>query len=186
MSKAYEALIEGCIRKESQAQRELYDRMAPRMMAVCYRYAKDQADAEDMLQEGFVKVFQKIQEYKRQGSFEGWIRKIMVRTAIDHLRKYKYLQQHTEINPEITQDLVEVETDSLELEYLYSIIQELPAGYRVVFNLYAIEGYSHKEIGAQLEISESTSRSQYTRARAILMKRIREDRLETNTFRNAI
>ena len=186
MDKPHEALIAGCIRQNPQAQRELYERFAPKMMGVCYRYAHSRDDAEDILQEGFVKVFRNLKEYRFQGSLEGWMRRIMVHTAIDLLRKQKHQQKEIDIDHAIGEEVAEDALDSLELEYLYRVIQALPAGYRLVFNLYAIEGYSHAEIGEQLGITASTSRSQYTRARAILMSQIREDRMETNIYKDAI
>ncbi len=174
------------MQNHADAQRELYERYSPLLMGVCMRYAKDRAEAEDILQESFIKIFSKLKKYNSQGSWEGWLRRITINTAIDHLRKQKNMQKNMSIEQEQALQIEADEVDQLELEYLYQIIQELPAGYRIVFNLYAIEGYSHKEIGHQLGVTESTSRSQYTRARAILMKRIREDRMETNKFRNAI
>ncbi len=186
MSPKDEELIKACMQENADAQKELYERYAPMLMGTCMRYAKDQVEAEDILQESFIKIFQKIKKYNRQGSWEAWLRRITINTAIDHLRKQKNMQRNISIEQDQALQVEAHEVDQLELEYLYQIIQELPAGYRVVFNLYAIEGYSHREIGKQLGITESTSRSQYTRARAILMQRIREDRMETNKFRNAI
>ena len=180
------SLIEACVKEDANAQHELYTSMAPQLMGICLRYAKNIHEAEDILQEGFVKVFQKYKKYNFQGSWEGWVRRIVINTAIDYLRKQKHYHYQLSIETGESLSVSTQEIDNLELEYLYQLIQELPPGYRLVFNLYAIEGYSHKEIGQQLDISESTSRSQYTRARAILMKRIREDCMETNTFRNAI
>jgi len=186
MSLINKQLIKACMRGDSAAQRELYERYAPKMMGVCMRYARDEAEAEDILQESFIKIFQHIKKYNFQGSWEGWLRRIVINTAIDHLRRQKHTQYQLSIEQDQVKEVAASEVDQLELEYLYQIIQELPAGYRLVFNLYAIEGYAHKEIAEQLSISESTSRSQYTRARAILMQRIREDRMETNKFKNAI
>ncbi|RMG27997.1 MAG: RNA polymerase sigma factor [Bacteroidetes bacterium] len=179
-------LIEACIRKDSRAQRELYHRLAPQMLGVCYRYARDKSEAEDMLQEGFVKMYQNLGKYQHTGSFEGWVRRIMVNTAIDCLRRRRHQSQEVEIEEVQHENLAVDFIDELELEYLYQLIQELPDGYRLVFNLYAIEGYSHEEIGRKLGITASTSRSQYARARALLKKRICEDRMETNIFRDVI
>ncbi|MEZ4826509.1 MAG: sigma-70 family RNA polymerase sigma factor [Bacteroidia bacterium] len=186
MAKPWEALIKGCINQKPAAQRELYDRFASAMLAVCYRYARDRDDAEDILQEGFVKVFQKIAHFDDRGSLEGWIRKIMVNTAIDHLRKQKYQQNQTELKEGIAQFESEDVLDRLELESLYEVIQQLPAGYRLVFNLYAIEGYSHKEIADELDINESTSRSQYTRAKAMLRQLIEALYMEKNIYKDVI
>lgn len=186
MSDRYQALIEACKARKGRAQRELYEALAPQMLGVCYRYARDLAEAEDMLQEGFIKVFQKMDAYEHKGSFEGWVRRIMVHTAIDLLRKRKHQMNETDIEAAQGEEVSEAIVDRLELEYLFELIQRLPDGYRLVFNMYAIEGYSHDEIGAKLGIAASTSRSQYTRARNLLMKRIGEDRMETNTYRDVI
>ncbi len=181
-----QALVQRCIDGQPRAQRELYECFAPKMMGVCMRYAKSPARAEDMLQEGFIKVFQKLEKYQDKGSLEGWIRRIMINTAIDTLRREKHMLQQLEINEAIAEQVNESVLDELEADFLMDRIQELPTGYRLVFNLYAIEGYSHAEIGEQLHITESTSRSQYTRARAMLKKRICEAYMETNTLRDAI
>jgi RNA polymerase sigma factor (sigma-70 family) len=173
MSQAQQALIHACIEQDPQAQRSLYDRFAPQMMAVCCRYAKDRTEAQDILQEAFVKVFQHLGRYRDSGSLEGWIRRIVVNTAIDHLRRNKRQQQDIELN-ETTLDVgVEDVLDHMEAAFLMELIQQLPEGYRAVFNLYAVEGYSHQEIAQQLEISEGTSRSQYVRARHQLQKLIK-------------
>ncbi|MEZ4847657.1 MAG: RNA polymerase sigma factor [Bacteroidia bacterium] len=186
MDRPYQALIKDCIKQKPQAQRELYQLFAPKMMALCYRYARDEANAEDILQEGFIKIFQKINKYDDRGSFEGWVRRIMVNTAIDHIRKQKHQQNEVEINEVISEDVSESVLDKLEAEHLFEVIQQLPTGYRLVFNLYAIEGYSHKEIGEQLNITESTSRSQYTRARAMLKRKIEELYMEQNIYKDVI
>ena len=186
MARPYQALIKDCIKQKPQAQRELYQLFAPKMMALCYRYARDEANAEDIPQEGFIKIFQKINKYDDRGSFEGWVRRIMVNTAIDHIRKQKHQQNEVEINEVISEDVSESVLDKLEAEHLYEVIQQLPTGYRLVFNLYAIEGYSHKEIGEQLNITESTSRSQYTRARAMLKRKIEELYMEQNIYKDVI
>ncbi|MEL6671404.1 MAG: RNA polymerase sigma factor [Bacteroidota bacterium] len=186
MSHAYHILIADCRKQKPKAQRELYELFSGKMLAVCYRYARDQAEAEDMLQEAFIKVFRSIDRYDDRGSLEGWIRRIVVNTAIDHIRKRKHQQNQLELNETITEEVSESVLDKLEVEYLYAIIQALPAGYRVVFNLYAIEGYSHAEIGEELGISESTSRSQYTRARALLKKRISDLYMEKNVYKDVI
>ncbi len=175
------------MRQEPLAQRRLYELFSGKMMAICYRYAKDRDEAEDMLQEGFVKVFQYIEKYNNQGSLEGWIRRIMVNTAIDIIRKNKSLQLVSPLNDNITESTVDDNiVDTLEVEYLLNIIQDLPDGYRIVFNMFAIEGYSHAEIATQLNINESTSRSQFTRAKILLKKRIHEDSLVINTYQDAI
>jgi RNA polymerase sigma-70 factor (ECF subfamily) len=164
-----QALIAGCVRKEVSAQRALYDQYSPKMLAVCSRYALNREDAEDMLQEGFIKIFLQIKSYEGRGSFEGWIRRIVVHTCINHLKKYKKFQENL--------DLVHAHGLPTRSESIPSIVQakqvsecirQLPVGYRTVLNLYAIEGYSHREIAQILDIEESTSRSQYTRAKNLL------------------
>ncbi|TAE52096.1 MAG: sigma-70 family RNA polymerase sigma factor [Bacteroidetes bacterium] len=186
MALSHQALIEGCKAHKAAAQRELYERFASKMLAVCHRYAYSNAAAEDMLQEAFVKVFQKIGDYEDRGSLEGWIRRIVVNTAIDHIRKERNLRHQEQIEAASQQEVSADVFETLETEYLFRIIRELPDGYRIVFNLYAIEGYSHAEIGAQLNITESTSRSQYARARALLMEKIRGVYQETHYYRDAI
>ncbi len=180
-------MVKGCLNHEPWAQQQLYDTFAPKMMAVCCRYARDREEAADFLQEGFIKIFHSIHRYEFQGSLEGWIRRIIVNTAIDLIRKRKSSQLEVPIGAEIADTVMdEDKMDNLEIEYLLRVIQSLPTGYRVVFNMYAIEGYAHAEIGEQLGISESTSRSQYTRAKALIKKRIHEDSMEFKSYQNAI
>ena len=164
-----------CIEGDQRAQRKLFDMYAPKMMGVCLRYMKDHAQAEDVLQDGFVKVFTKLEKYSGDGSLEGWVRIIMVNTALDHLRKTN------KFNANISMDevgyKVESDTDvlaSLMEEDLLKLIQEMPTGYKTVFNMFAIEGYSHKEIGERLGVSENTSKSQYSRAKAYLRIKVEE------------
>ncbi len=168
-------LANKCIKGDPRAQRELFEMYAPKMMGVCLRYMKDQMQAEDVLQDGFVKVFTKLQKYEGNGSLEGWVRRIMVNTALDHLRK------SNKFNANISMDDVDykVESDSDALsdlmeEDLLKLIQDMPDGYKTVFNMFAIEGYSHKEISDQLGISENTSKSQYSRAKAYLRTKLEE------------
>jgi len=186
MSRPIKAIIKDCVKHKARAQRELYDLFAPKMMAVCLRYVKSQAEAEDILQEGFIKVFKHLKKFKDQGSLEAWIRRIMVNTAIDILRKEKHYLHQMELKEEVAGNSQEEIISSLEAEHLRNLIQQLPDGYRWVFNLYAVEGYSHAEIGEKLKISESTSRSQYTRARALLRKYVREANLIKHPYRDAI
>ena len=136
------------------------------MLGVCYRYAQSLEDAEDVLQDGFVKVFTHLDKFRGEGSFEGWMRKIMVNLSLNHIKIKKYFIGQEAI------DEVQWQPAEMDAREIMDEIRLLPPGFRAVFNLYAIEGYSHKEIGEMLGISESTSRSQYTRARALLMKRI--------------
>ncbi|MEM6804445.1 MAG: sigma-70 family RNA polymerase sigma factor [Bacteroidota bacterium] len=179
-------MIKDCIAGKASAQKSLYEYYAPKMLAVCNRYAQKTAEAEDILQDAFVKIFQNLHKYKETGSLEAWIRRVCVNTAIDHVRREKHRYKELEIKEAYSKEVSEDALDSLELEFLFKIIQALPSGYRLVFNMYAIEGYSHAEIGKKLNISESTSRSQYARARALLKQRISEAYMETNIYKDAI
>jgi len=164
-----ELLLEGCKQNDSSAQQELYNKYSPKMLSVCYRYTKTREDAEDMLQEGFIKVFTQIHQFESRGSLEGWILRIMVHTCINHLKKNKRFNERIDLlhaeNIGIREDYIPA---TLQAKQVVESIRTLPIGYRTVLNLYAIEGYSHKEIGSMLDIEESTSRSQYTRAKSLL------------------
>lgn len=171
-------LIEGCKEKDLNAQKHLYELFAKKMMGICVRYAKDADEAQDILQDGFIKVFEKIDSFKGTGSLEGWIKKVIVNTALDNFRKTKHERLHVEIDGENNFFKAEEKVyDSLSVKELLKIIQLLPSGYRTVFNLYAIEGYSHKEIGDLLNISESTSKSQYSRAKQQLQKALQTENI---------
>lgn len=164
-----QAILAGCIDNDPVAQRELYNRYSPKMLSVCYRFAQNREDAEDMLQEGFIRVFTQIHSFRNSGSFEGWIRRIVVHTCINFLKKYKKFNESLDL-AYVTNIQVKEETiPSLMLaRQVIECIRLLPVGYRTVLNLYAIEGYNHKEIAGMLNIEESTSRSQYTRAKTML------------------
>jgi RNA polymerase sigma factor (sigma-70 family) len=164
-----EAILQGCLRNESTAQKELYNRYSPKMLAVCYRFGHNREDAEDMLQEGFIKVFSQIHTFRNQGAFEGWVRRIIVHTCINNLKKNKKFNESVDIIHATTLQVREETVPSIvQAKQVVECIRLLPLGYRTVLNLYAIEGYSHKEISVMLEIEESTSRSQYTRAKQML------------------
>ena len=164
-----EMMLKGCLENLAIAQEELYNRFSPRMLGVCYRYAKNREDAEDMLQEGFIKVFSQMHQFRNDGVFEGWIRRIMVHTCINILKKNKKFADSVDITNASGKHLNEHNIPSiLQAKEVVECIRLLPIGYRTVLNLYAIEGFSHREIGNILEIEESTSRSQYTRARVLL------------------
>ncbi|QTN38337.1 RNA polymerase sigma factor [Cryomorphaceae bacterium] len=168
-----EQLIRKCLKGERKAQRALYDRFAGKMLGVCRRYVRSQYDAEEVLSNGFIKVFHNLEYYRSEGSFEGWIRQIMVREALNFLRKQKAFFEETE--DAVLESLEPVaEQRELEAQDLMQLIDELPTGYRTVFNLFAIEGYSHKEIGYELGISEGTSKSQLSKARKMLQERMNE------------
>jgi RNA polymerase sigma factor (sigma-70 family) len=164
-----EMLLQGCLQNDATAQQELYYRFSPKMLSVCYRYAKAREDAEDMLQEGFIKVFSQIDKYENRGSLEGWVLRIIVHTCINHLKKNKKFNDHVDLafagNIVIREDNIPA---IIQAKQIVECIRTLPIGYRTVLNLYAIEGYSHKEIATLLDIEESTSRSQYTRAKSML------------------
>jgi RNA polymerase sigma factor (sigma-70 family) len=168
-----EQIVQGCIQKNALAQKFLYEKFSRKMMGVCLRYSDSREEAEDVLQNGFVSVFQNIESYKGTGSLEGWIRKIMVNTALTNIRKNKKLKLNIELDSvEFMLPSSNYMNESFAAKDLLKIIQTLPTGFKTVFNLYAIEGYSHKEIGDMLGISEGTSKSQYSRAKAHLQKLI--------------
>ncbi len=164
-----ESILKGCLRNDAVAQRELYNRYSPKMLAVCYRFAHNREDAEDMLQEGFIKVFSQIHTFRNQGAFEGWIRRIIVHTCINNLKKNKKFNESVDLIHATSMQVREESVPSIvQAKQVVECIRVLPIGYRTVLNLYAIEGYSHREIGTMLDIEESTSRSQYTRAKQML------------------
>lgn len=167
-------LVKKCIDGDQRAQRTLFEKFAPKMLGVCLRYAKEQTQAEDVLQDGFVKVFTKLEGYKG-GSLEGWIRRIMVNTSLDQIRKNHKFQDNIDIDQvdyKVTDNGFILE--GLMAEDLMKLISSMPDGYRVVFNMFAIEGYSHKDIAKELGVSENTSKSQYSRARAFLKTKLEE------------
>jgi RNA polymerase sigma factor (sigma-70 family) len=168
-------LVKDCLKQKPEAQRQLYEQFAKTMLGVCYRYTKSLKDAEDVLQDGFVKVFFHLKQYQQKGELGAWIRRIMVNTAINFLkqnRKYRDEMYFTE------QPLHPVTDDNpaivLQAKELADLIRQLPPGYQAIFNLHAVEGYSHVEIGEMLGVSDGTSRSQYARARALLISWLEE------------
>jgi RNA polymerase sigma factor (sigma-70 family) len=176
-----ELLIQGCLRNEASAQQELYYRYSPKMLSVCYRYAKSREDAEDMLQEGFIKVFTQIHQFQNRGALEGWIRRIIVHTCINKKFSDSVDIIHAASVPVREENIPSI----LQAKQVVECIRLLPMGYRTVLNLYAIEGYSHREIAEILDIEESTSRSQYTRAKAMLEDiLVRKNILTRNTEKN--
>ncbi|MBN8782686.1 MAG: RNA polymerase sigma factor [Terrimonas ferruginea] len=166
-------LIRGCMEGDRRMQEEMYRRLSPRMYAVCLRYASNAEEAEDILQEGFIKVFKKLDSYRGDGSFEGWVRRIFVNTAIEHFRRKKYLQPVTEKEENTIEGKYVSVLDQLGEKDILELIKQLSPGYRTVFNMYVVEGYSHKEIGEMLGISEGTSKSQLSRAKVILQDMVR-------------
>jgi RNA polymerase sigma factor (sigma-70 family) len=167
-------LIEGCRRKDRAAQKSIYDQMAGKMLSLCSRYIKDKMEAEDVLVTSFLKVFDRIDQFKNEGSFEGWVRKIVVNESLTYLRKNKAMYIETDLEVADREPDLNIADTHLEADDLLKLVAELPAGYRIVFNMYAIDGYSHKEIAVQLGISENTSKSQLSRARSHLQARLLE------------
>ena len=166
-------LVIECVKGNVRAQQKLFDKFARKMLGVCLRYSKNTEQAEDVLQDGFVKVYSKLKDFKMEGSLEGWIRRIMVNTALDQIRKNGKLLGDTNIDDvgyKIENNAFVFE--GLVAEDLMKLIQSMPTGYKVVFNMFAIEGYTHFEIAKTLGISENTSKSQYSRARAYLREKL--------------
>lgn len=164
-------LIKDLKRADPKAQRQLYDKYASRMLGVCMRYIGDQMTAEDILVEGFMKVFDKIEQFKSEGSFEGWIRRIMVNESLGYLRQRKQFREDLHLDEAHgIADTTALADQFLEAGEMLQMIESLPTGYRTVFNLYAIEGYAHAEIAEVLGITESTSKSQLHRARTLLQQ----------------
>lgn len=172
---SFKHLLDSCIAGDREAQKVLYDQLASRMFPVCIRYIGDRMQAEDVLQEGFITLFTKLESYKGDGSFEGWARKIFVTTALMSLRKKDALK--------VSEDLETVrgmkadttsQIQNIGYKELMELVMSLPPGFRTVFNMYAIEGYSHKEIAEALGITETTSRTQFSRARIWLQNKIKE------------
>ena len=173
-----EKLIKKCAKHDRKAQAEVYQLFSGKLFALCLKYSRNYHDAQDNLQDGFITVFKKIGQYNHKGSFEGW-KRIIINTA---LQKYRTKTILTIVPEEIPDEItVEVEDENISLDYLLKIIQQLPDRYRAVFNLYIMDGYSHKEISEKLEISVGTSKSNLSRARIILKNMLEEYTKETDT-----
>lgn len=163
-------LIKACINGELLAQKKLYNLYASKFFAVALRYSKNREEAEDILQDAFIKIFDNLQQFQFKGSFEGWMRRIVVNTAIEYYRKSLIgFKDAVEFESIVVQDF---DIQTYDYEQLVNLIQELPIGYRTIFNLYAIEGYTHIQIAEILNISEGTSKSQFSRARSILKEKV--------------
>lgn len=170
-----QTLIRLCIKGNRVAQKAVYDQLAPRMFPICIRYVGDRSVAEDLLQEGFVTLFSKLESYKGDGSFEGWARRIFVTTALMYLRKKDALKMSDELeNARHLSSDTTSQIENIGYKELMKLITTLPTGFRTVFNMYVIEGYSHKEIAEALDITETTSRTQLSRARTWLQNKIRD------------
>lgn len=170
-----EKLIEKCKIRDLKAQSEVYHLFAGKLFALCLKYSKNHQDAQDNLQDGFITIFKKIDQYQFKGSFEGWLKRIMINTALQKYREKSVLNLVTEEIPERVE--VEVDEEQVSLDFLLNLIQQLPNQYRLVFNLYVLDGFSHKEIAAMLGISEGTSKSNLSRARMTLKKRLEEQKI---------
>ncbi|HEX2968795.1 MAG TPA: RNA polymerase sigma factor [Bacteroidales bacterium] len=167
-------IIDGCARHDRRAQQELYNRYSRFLLGVCMRYSIDKSEAEDILQESFIKIYFNIKDFSGTGSFIGWLRKVAVNTAITHYNRNLKFRYHLEIEEYISLETGQAgfEEDFFTSEELYRVLNELPAGYRIVFNLYAVDGYKHKEIAEMLGIDTNTSKSQYSRAKAAIRDKL--------------
>jgi RNA polymerase sigma-70 factor (ECF subfamily) len=173
-----QSIIKGCIAYDAAAQKALYKMHAPKMYAICLRYVKDTNEAKDIMQEGFIKVFAGIQKFRAEGSLEGWIKRILVNTALNHIRKNKVFNQHLDVTEMELSDVADTAADQslnsadFSEEELLEEIDQLPDLYKIIFNLYCLDNYSHKMIAEQLSITEETSRIRLNRARKMLQERL--------------
>ena len=167
-------IIDGCLKHSRKAQQQLYDKYSRYLLGVCIRYSTDRSEAEDVLQDVFVRVFFNIEEYSGAGSFQGWLRRVAVNTAITNYHKNLKHRYHVDIDEYKTVETgaLSFEEDLFSADELHNVLNSLPAGYKMVFNLYAIEGYKHREIAGMLKIDVNTSKSQYSRARALLREKL--------------
>tara|TARA_B100001971_G_C18120204_1_gene499005 strand:- start:406 stop:948 length:543 start_codon:yes stop_codon:yes gene_type:complete len=163
-------LIYNCQKNDTKAQSELYELFSSKLFSICLKYSRNYAEAEDNLQDSFITIFKKIKQYKNKGSFEGWLKRITINTALQRYRKQKIFDIVNE--DAIEDEEVDIDENDVSLDFLLSCIQELPDRYRLVFNLYVLDGYSHKEISEMLEINLGTSKSNLARARVILKEKI--------------
>ena len=172
-------LIQKCKKNDTKAQSDLYKLFSSKLFALCLKYSRNYAEAEDNLQDAFVTIFKKISQYKNKGSFEGWLKRIVVNTA---LQRYRSKGVFDIVNEEQIEDVsIEVENDSIDIDFLLNSIQELPDRYRLVFNLYVLDGYSHKEIGEMLGIATGTTKSNLARARMILKNKVEKYKASLNS-----
>jgi RNA polymerase sigma factor (sigma-70 family) len=175
-------IIEGCIRHNRKAQQMLWKKYSAFLLGICLRYATDRPEAEDILQEAMLRIYFNIGEYSGSGSFKGWLRKVTVNCAITYYHKNLKHKHHIDIDDYVSSETGDdgFEEDFYSAEELYMVLNDLPPGYRMVFNMYSVEGYKHREIAEMLDIDVNTSKSQYSRARAILRKKL-EDLRKTKT-----
>jgi len=162
-------IIQGCIEKNTKLQAQLYQLYAGKLFAVCLKHSRSYAEAQDNLQEGFLIIFDKIEQYNFKGSFDGWVKRIMINYVLQQYRKTTFLEL---VNDVVDDSNIEIDDDNLTLEFLLQLVQELPDRYRLVFNLYVLDDYSHKEIAEMLSISTGTSKSNLARAKMILKEKI--------------
>lgn len=174
MDNELKKIIKGCGSGKRDAQHKLYQLYQRKMFGICLHYAKDKTEAEDIAQEGFLKVFENIKQYKFKGSFDGWIKRIMINTALERFRRQKFLYLVDDMTVYDEEQEYDVIGDSIEAGELLGLVQELSPQYRTIFSLYAIEGYSHQEISEMLDISVGTSKSNLSRARTILKDKVEE------------
>ncbi len=169
-------IIKGCAKHDRKAQKQLYERYSGFLLGICLRYSSDKAEAEDILQDSFLKIFFKINEFSGTGSFTGWLRKVTVNTAITHYHKNLKYRYNVDIEDFVSSEtgISSFEEDYFTSDELFNVLNNLSAGYRMVFNLYAIEGYKHKEIAKMLKIDTNTSKSQYSRAKAVIREKLEE------------
>jgi len=173
-------LVKDCLKDKREAQRHLYDHFSELMLGVCYRYTKSTADAEDVLQEGFIKVFSHLHQFKSEGELGAWVRRIMVNTAINYLKKHRRYQSELSFSDTGMHPVVfENPEVNMAAKELADLIRQLPPGFQTIFNLHAVEGYTHVEIGELLGIQEGTSRSQYARARVLLISWIKKNDIDS-------
>lgn len=171
-------LVKKCLKNNAKALREFYERYASKMYGICIRFARVNAEADDILQEGFIRVFANLKSFRFEGSLEGWVKRIIVNTAINYLKKYTLRYEEVDLNNLGDTEIVEDETLArLSKDDLLKLVQELPEGKRVIFNLFAYEGYSHKEIANMLAITESTSKAQFFKAKKILQEKLEKMRV---------
>ncbi|NBC82325.1 MAG: sigma-70 family RNA polymerase sigma factor [Bacteroidetes bacterium] len=171
-----EKIIEGCKKNKRKAQMYLYEHYAALLLGVCIRYAESKPEAEDILQEAFLKIFDNIDSYTGKGNFEGWMKRIVINTAITHYHKNKKYYHHQDVEDMTEEELkINITPDTeYSVKELHDLLAQMPEGYRMVFNLYAVEGYKHKEIAEKLNIDESTSKSQYLRAKNWVVKQMQK------------
>jgi RNA polymerase sigma factor (sigma-70 family) len=170
------ALVDGCSKGDRKVQKDLYDLFSRKLLAICARYARSMPEAEDILQEGFIKAFDHIKNFRYESKLETWLTRIMINTALNYQRKKLYLFPMIDVEKVSLKEDESISLSGFNMSELLKFVQSLPDGCRVVFNMFAIEGYSHKEISEKLSISEGTSKSQYSRARQLLMQRINTEK----------